>query len=274
MRPPRILIIAGSDSGGGAGIQADIKTVTMLGGFAMTAVTAITVQDTLGVSDVHAVPDDILLGQVKAVHDDLGVDVVKIGMLANERIAKLVGGLLRTRFNQTPVVLDPVMVATSGDALNEIGTVAALKDLGRHATVITPNIPELGALVGRSIANEADMLDGARELAGTTGRAVLAKGGHLEGEELVDLLVMPDGRVERWSDSRIDTVHTHGTGCTLASAVATGLGAGLSLPDAVAQGRAYVRAAILAALGYGQGNGPMNHALGVAPFGLIHRKDK
>lgn len=274
MTPPRVLIIAGSDSGGGAGIQADIKTVTMLGGFAMTAITAITVQNTLGVTDVHAVPDDILVGQVKAVDEDLGVDVVKIGMLANERIARLVGGLLKTRFIKTPVVLDPVMVATSGDALNEIGTVAALKELGRYATVITPNVPELGALVGRTIESEADMLDGARELAGVTGRAVLAKGGHLEGAELVDLLVTPDGAVTRWTDSRIDTVHTHGTGCTLASAVAAGLGAGLPLADAVAQGRAYVRAAILAAPGFGQGNGPMNHALGVAPFGLIHRKDQ
>lgn len=274
MKPPRVLIIAGSDSGGGAGIQADIKTVTMLGGFAMTAVTAVTVQNTLGVEDVFPIPDDILLRQVKAVDTDLGVDVVKIGMLATESLAETVAGLLRTRFRKRPVVLDPVMVATSGDALNEVGTTEALRRLAGLATVITPNIPELGALVGRTIEDEESMRRGAMELSRETKRAVLAKGGHLPGDELADLLVQPDGTVVRWSDRRIATTQTHGTGCTLASAVATGIGAGLSLEEAVARGRAYVRAAILAAPGYGQGNGPMGHALGMVPFELIHRKDQ
>jgi hydroxymethylpyrimidine/phosphomethylpyrimidine kinase len=269
MTPPRVLIIAGSDSGGGAGIQADIKTVTMLGGFAMTAITALTAQNSLGVEDVFPVSEDFLLKQVGAVASDLGVDVVKIGMLAASELARTVGTLLKSRFAKTPVVLDPVMVATSGDALNDIGTIDALREIVPHATIVTPNIPELGALVGTSIADEAGMRDAALTLAGEIGRAVLAKGGHLPGDELADLLVHPDGRVTRWTDSRINTKHTHGTGCTLASALATGLGAGLSFDDAVARARAYVRAAILAAPGFGQGNGPMDHALGVVPFDAI-----
>ncbi len=266
MTPPRILIIAGSDSGGGAGIQADIKAVTMMGGFAMTAITALTAQNTLGVQDVFPVPEDFLLKQVKAVDDDLGVDAVKIGMLATPELAHIVGGLLKSRFARVPVILDPVMVATSGDALNDIGTIDALREIAPFATLVTPNIPELGALVGTSIADEAGMREAALAFADEIGRAVLAKGGHLPGDELADLLVHPDGRVTRWTDSRIDTKHTHGTGCTLASALATGLGAGLSLDDATARARAYVRAAILAAPGFGRGNGPMGHALGAVPF--------
>src|SRR5690606_34338626 len=156
---------------------------------------------------------------------------------------------LRSRFAKRPIVLDPVMVATSGDALNDVGTIDALRAIAPHATLVTPNIPELGALVGASVTDEAGMRAAALTLAGEIGRAVLAKGGHLPGDELADLLVHPDGRVTRWSDSRIDTRHTHGTGCTLASALATGLGAGLSLDDAAARARAYVRAAILAAPG-------------------------
>lgn len=274
MKPPRVLIIAGSDSGGGAGIQADIKTVTMLGGHAMTAVTAITVQNTLGVEEVFPVPDDILLKQVRAVESDLGVDVVKIGMLASGTLAEIVGGLLKTRFLMRPVVLDPVMVATSGDALNEVGTTEALRSLASLATLITPNIPELGALVGTTVTDEASMRRAALMLSRETGRAVLAKGGHLPGDELADLLVQPDGTVTRWADERIDTKHTHGTGCTLASAIATGLGAGMPLEAAITRARAYVRAAIAAAPGYGRGNGPMGHALGVVPFELIHRKEQ
>lgn len=274
MTLPRVLVIAGSDSGGGAGIQADIKTVTMLGGFAMTAITALTAQNTLGVEDVFPVPGEFLLKQVRAVDTDLGVDAVKIGMLATESLAKTVGGLLRTRFARVPVVLDPVMVATSGDALNDIGTIGALRDMAPLATLITPNIPELGALTGGTVSDEDGMRRAAVQLSRDTGRAVLAKGGHLPGDELADLLVRPDGSVTRWVDRRIDTPHTHGTGCTLASAIATGLGAGLAMEEAVARARAYVRAAILAAPGFGQGNGPMGHALGAVPFELIHRKDK
>ncbi len=266
---PRILIIAGSDSGGGAGIQADIKTVTMLGGHAMTAITALTAQNTLGVEDVFPVPEDFLLKQVKAVDGDLGVDAVKIGMLATPELARTVGGLLDARFAARPIVLDPVMVATSGDALNDIGTIDALRDIAPRATILTPNVPELGALVGTSVADEAGMRAAALVLSGRTARAVLAKGGHLPGDELVDLLVHPDGRVTRWTDRRIETRHTHGTGCTLASALATGLGAGLELGEAVSRARAYVRAAILAAPGLGRGNGPMGHALGVVPFDLV-----
>lgn len=272
MTPPRVLIIAGSDSGGGAGIQADIKAVTMLGGFAMTAITALTAQNTLGVTDVMPVPEAFLLKQVDAVAGDLGVDAVKIGMLATASLARTVGDVLRSRFADVPVVLDPVMVATSGDALGDAGTAPALREIAGLATVITPNIPELAALAGVPVQDEEDMRDAALALSRQTGCAVLAKGGHLSGDELVDLLVKADGTETRWASRRIDTRHTHGTGCTLASAIATGLGAGLGLEEAVARARTYVREAILAAPGFGAGNGPMGHALGAIPFELIHRK--
>lgn len=272
MTPPRVLIIAGSDSGGGAGIQADIKTVTMLGGFAMTALTALTAQNTLGVTDVLPVPETFLLKQIDAVAGDLGVDAVKIGMLATASLARTVGDVLRSRFAAVPVVLDPVMVATSGDALGDAGTAPALREIAGLATVITPNIPELSALAGAPVQDEEDMRDAALALSRQTGCAVLAKGGHLSGDELVDLLVKADGMEVRWTSRRIHTRHTHGTGCTLASAVATGLGAGLDLEEAVARARMYVREAILAAPGFGAGNGPMGHALGVTPFELIHKK--
>ncbi len=273
MTPPRVLIIAGSDSGGGAGIQADIKTVTMLGGFAMTAVTALTAQNTLGVDDVMPVPSDFVAAQVQSVLD-LGVDVVKLGMLATPEIARTVETLIRFTFDNVPIVFDPVMVATSGDALNEDGTFDALRAIADLATVITPNLPELELLADCAIGSAEELEEAARAFADDTGRAVLAKGGHLEGQMLTDILVMPDGQVRRWSEPRIETRHTHGTGCTLASAIATGLGHGLALPEAIDQARAYVRAALLAAPCFGEGNGPVGHTLGEAPFALIHRKNQ
>lgn len=256
MTVPRILIIAGSDSGGGAGIQADQRAVTLLGGHAMTAITAITAQNTLGVRAVHAVPPAMVLAQIEAVAEDIGVDAVKIGMLGSAAVALEVADWLERR-EGVPLVFDPVMVATSGAALADAQTIAAFARLMARATLLTPNIPELAALAGVAVEDAAGAEAAARLLAARHGAAVLAKGGHLAGEELVDLLVLPDGETCRWSDPRIASRHTHGTGCTLASAIATGLGAGMALPAAIERARLYVRAAIRAAPGLGAGAGPM-----------------
>lgn len=244
--PARILIIAGSDSGGGAGIQADIKTVTMLGGFAMTAITAVTAQNTRGVTDVLALPVSLVEAQFHAVAGDIGVDAVKIGMLGRPEMVDAVADLLLTLPPGTPVVFDPVMVATSGAALNESGTTAAMERLMPFATVVTPNLPELEALGGAEAILEC-------------AAAVLVKGGHANGDMLVDRLVTRDGEVARWEGSRIETTSTHGTGCTLASAIATGLGQGMDLIPAIERARRFVRAALLAAPGLGSGHGPMGH---------------
>jgi hydroxymethylpyrimidine/phosphomethylpyrimidine kinase len=273
MTPPRVLIIAGSDSGGGAGIQADIKTVTMLGGFAMTAVTAITAQNTLGVSEVFPLPIELLEAQLEAVIADLGADAIKIGMLGTPELVDAVGYFLLGLVDEIPVVLDPVMVATSGDALNERGTAQALLRLVGEVALVTPNVPELEALTGMSVTGDASMIAAARSLAGAFRCPILAKGGHLPGDGLTDVLVDQGGGCRRWSDPRIETRHTHGTGCTLASAVAAGLGAGLGLEDAIDRARLYVRAAIAAAPGFGGGHGPLGHALGIVPFDDIHRKN-
>ncbi|WP_420137698.1 bifunctional hydroxymethylpyrimidine kinase/phosphomethylpyrimidine kinase [Sphingomonas sp.] len=261
---PRILAIAGSDSGGGAGIQADIKTITMLGGHAMTAITAITAQNSLGVQSVFAIPIEEIAAQVRAVSDDLGVDAVKIGMLATGEIVLAVRDMLRA--TNVPIVVDPVMVATSGAALNAEGTAAAMPALFEIATLITPNMPELAVLSGLPVEDEAGMAKAGQALAARHRCAILAKGGHMAGAEVVDLLIEADGAITRWSGSKIETRHSHGTGCTLSSAIATGLGAGRPLIDAVAAARDYVRAALLAAPGLGAGHGPMGHGLGRAYF--------
>jgi hydroxymethylpyrimidine/phosphomethylpyrimidine kinase len=269
-----VLIIAGSDSGGGAGIQADIKTVTMLGGHAMTAITAITAQNTLGVNDVFALPLDLVEAQFAAVTSDLGVDAVKIGMLGTPGLVMAVRDCLYAIDDEVPIVLDPVMISTSGDALNESGTAERLFDLAGAVTLITPNVPELEALSRMAVSDEASMAAAARVLADKFGCPVLAKGGHLAGNEVIDLLVTGAGVVRRWADPRIESRNTHGTGCTLASAVATGLGAGMAMEAAIDRARIYVRAAIVAAPGFGAGHGPMGHALGVVPFEHIHSKNK
>jgi hydroxymethylpyrimidine/phosphomethylpyrimidine kinase len=258
LKPPRVLIIAGSDSGGGAGIQADIKTVTMLGGFAMTAITVITVQNTLGVTAVHPIPPAIVVGQIDAVVADLGVDVVKIGMIGSPECAEAIADRL-ARLEGIPIVFDPVMVATSGAVLADPGTVETFERLMALAALVTPNAPELTALTGAEIASVEELEAAALLLARKTGAPILAKGGHIAGPLVVDLLVFPEGNVTRWSDERLDSRNTHGTGCTLASAIATSLGSGEMLVDAVAEGRAFVRAAIEAAPGFGAGHGPMGH---------------
>ena len=254
---PRVLIIAGSDSGGGAGIQADIKTVTMLGGYAMTAVTAITVQNTLGVSAVHGVPPEIVSGQIRAVLDDIGADAIKIGMLGDSATVEAVADALDGV--DIPIVLDPVMVAKGGGKLLADEAVEALmRRMMPRARLITPNTPELSVLTDTAIEDEADMLLAAQELAGQGAAAVLAKGGHLAGEPVVDWLVTANSQ-QRFEAPRMSTPHTHGTGCTLASAIATGLAAGLPLAVAVERGRAYLQSALAAAPGLGKGHGPLGH---------------
>jgi hydroxymethylpyrimidine/phosphomethylpyrimidine kinase len=239
---PRILIIAGSDSGGGAGIQADIKTVTMLGGHAMTAITALTAQNTLGVTGVMPVPAAFVVEQIDAVISDIGVDAVKIGMIGSPQSVHAVAD--RLAGVSVPIVFDPVMIATSGSVLADTETIAAFERLMDLASVVTPNLPELEALGG-----EAAVL--------AHGCHLLAKGGHAEGDEVVDRLLSPSGPLRELRGKRFETTSTHGTGCTLATALATGLGAGLPIEEAFEQAVSFVRIAILEAPGLGQGHGPL-----------------
>ena len=255
--PPRVLAIAGSDSSGGAGIQADIKTVTMLGGYAMTAITAVTAQNTKGVTGVELLGADFVAEQIAACVSDIGLDAVKIGMLGSPAIAEAVLGALEGL--DAPIVFDPVMVATSGAVLADEATVAAFKALMRRAALVTPNLPELEVLSGRENLSGDAIADAAASLADRYGVAVLAKGGHDEGDKVRDILVDPDGRAASFTDPRIDTRHTHGTGCTLSSAIATLLGHGQPLEHAVRLGRQFVRRALEAAPGFGEGHGPMGH---------------
>jgi hydroxymethylpyrimidine/phosphomethylpyrimidine kinase len=253
----RILIIAGSDSGGGAGIQADIKTVTMLGGHAMTAVTAVTAQNSTGVSAVHPVPTEVILAQIEAVIADIGVDAVKIGMIGGAFAAEQVASRLeRLKAEQPgiPIVFDPVMVATSGSPLADDTTIAAFGRLMDVATIATPNLPEL-----KRLTSEEDPVSAALHLVGAHGCAVLIKGGHDEGEALADALIETDNMTS-WQGRRIDTTSTHGTGCTLASAIALFLAQGASLADAVARAREFVRVALHDAPNLGQGAGPIGQA--------------
>ena len=257
-KPARILVIAGSDSGGGAGIQADIKTITCLGGYAMTAVTAVTVQNSLGVSAIHAIPAAIVAAQMRACIDDFGVDAVKIGMLGSAdttlAVAEVLAGL------NVPIVLDPVMVAKGGaELIDGDAVIALIERLLPLATLITPNTPELAVLTDTEIEDSADMLLAAQELLGQGPRAVLAKGGHLAGDQLTDWLVTRSSHVA-FTSERIASRHTHGTGCTLASAIACGLGQGLGLEAAVTRGRAFVRQGLLIAPGFGGGHGPLGFA--------------
>ncbi|TCP91574.1 hydroxymethylpyrimidine/phosphomethylpyrimidine kinase [Sphingomonas sp. PP-CE-1A-559] len=282
----RVLIIAGSDSGGGAGIQADIKTVTMLGGHAMTAVTAITAQNTLGVQAVHQIPTDIVLAQIDSVVSDIGVDAIKIGMIGSADTANAVAAYLgrlsplperegpgvgrplgerdmspkpthpqplpSRAGSRLPIIFDPVMIATSGSVLANSDTIAAFTRLMRVATLVTPNLPELAALGGEQAIR-------------ALGPAVLIKGGHAEGPSVTDRLVT-NASETHWTNPRIETRHAHGTGCTLASGIATGLAQGLPLDAAIERAIAFVRAALANAPGLGAGHGPMGHALGTSPF--------
>jgi hydroxymethylpyrimidine/phosphomethylpyrimidine kinase len=265
MMQGRVLVIAGSDSGGGAGIQADIKTITALGAFAATAITALTAQNTLGVFGVMPVPPDFIRQQIDVVMCDIGADVIKIGMLGDTATIKVVRAALDAYAPKVPVVLDPVMVAKGGHALLAEQAVDSLRRLLLPlAAVVTPNLPEAEALTGMQIRTEADMHIAAKALLALGVPAVLLKGGHLESNTVVDLLATAAG-TEAFAAPRIVTRHTHGTGCTTASAVAAGLAQGMTLRDSVIRARAYVRAAIAGAPGFGQGHGPLDHAVTVDP---------
>lgn len=260
----RVLAVAGSDSGGGAGIQADLKAVTALGGYGMTAITALTAQNTLGVFGVETVPAAFVRLQMRVVLDDLGADCCKTGMLATEEVVNAVADEL-AGWPALKLVLDPVMVATSGARLltPEAGE-ALMKRLLPRATLVTPNIPEAEVMTGLRITGLEDMRAAARLLREGGARAVLVKGGHLEGGEGVrDLLLGPDGAETVIEGPRIATRHTHGTGCTLASAIATGIAQGLEIETSVRRAIVYLRAAIGSAPGYGAGHGPVDHT--VAP---------
>lgn len=261
----RVLIIAGSDPSGGAGIQADIKTVTALGGYAATAITALTVQNTTGVASVHPVEPAVVEAQIRAVLDDIGADAIKIGMLGDVRIVDLVAGILTPIAVETPVILDPVLVATSGDALAEEGVVAAIKSkLVPLAAIVTPNTEEASALTGALIANREAMIAAGEALRVAGAEAALIKGGHMPGDIVADVLIREEGPL--WFENRrIETTSTHGTGCTLASAIAAGLAFGQSRADAVAGAIRYVHVAIATAPGFGRGAGPLNHSHTVAP---------
>ncbi|MBF0247724.1 MAG: bifunctional hydroxymethylpyrimidine kinase/phosphomethylpyrimidine kinase [Alphaproteobacteria bacterium] len=263
----RVLIIAGSDSGGGAGIQADIKAVTALGGFAMTAITALTAQNTQGVHAIFEVPEDFIARQIEVVLADIGADAVKIGMLHRAPVILSVADALARLAPDVPVVLDPVMIAKGGHALLEADAMAALEEtLLPRAALLTPNVPEAEALTGIKIDGPADFPRVGRALMGMGAEAALIKGGHLDGAIVTDTLIVEGEVVAQFSDPRIVSRHTHGTGCTLASAIACGIAQGLELQDAVARARAYVRQAILTAPGFGQGHGPLNHAHTVRDF--------
>ena len=268
---PRILSIAGSDSGGGAGIQADLKTFAALGCYGMTAITALTAQNTLGVRAIHGVPPDMLKSQIDAVMEDLGADAVKIGMLHSAEIVQTVANAIDRHALQN-VVLDPVMVATSGAVLIENPAISALvNELFQRVVLVTPNLDEAALLVGKNLVSEQDMEKAAQDLLNKGARAVLLKGGHLAGDVVSDLLLTPNSKPHWMRAPRIHTANTHGTGCTLSSAIAAHLALGCSLLDAVEAARAYVRAALEAGANVriGSGNGPLNH--GHAP--LVMRLD-
>jgi len=262
-----VLAVGGSDSGGGAGIQADIKTITALGGYAATAITAVTVQDTHGVQAVFPVPPDIVAAQMRAVLADIGADAIKTGMLHDAAVIEMLASVLADRATDLPLVVDPVMAAKGGARLIEPDAVDALKSLliGR-ATVLTPNLPEAEILCGAPINDVAAMRVAGETLLKLGCRAVLVKGGHLAGDMLSDVLVSNTG-VRLWQSPRIATRHTHGTGCTLASAIAAGLAQGQRIEDAVDRARDYVQRAIAGAPGFGRGHGPLDHG---HPLDAVH----
>ena len=260
----RVLIIAGSDSGGGAGVQADIKTVTALGGYAATAITAITVQNTLGVQDVLKLSAELVMAQARAVLDDIGADAFKTGMLARRSTVEAVADLLEA-YPAIPAVIDPVMIAKGGQALLSKGALDALINrLLPRADLLTPNAPEAEALTGVAVSDLDSQRRAAEALLAMGARAVLLKGGHIPGKQVIDLLATPEGETQL-EGPRLDTAHTHGTGCTLASACATGLAQGLNLADAVARAWAYTAEAIRRAPGFGQGHGPLDHGWPLRP---------
>jgi hydroxymethylpyrimidine/phosphomethylpyrimidine kinase len=256
----RVLIIAGSDSGGGAGIQADIKTVSMLDAYAATAITALTAQNTEGVFGVLPIPSEFVRRQIEVVLDDIGADAIKTGMLHDLPVIETIAAALSEHAVDIPLVVDPVMVAKGGARLIDPAALDGLKQLLiSRAEILTPNLPEAEILSGTSIGNPAEMRAAGESLLALGCRAVLVKGGHLSGPTVSDVLVTKAG-ARVWQSERLSTRHTHGTGCTLASAIAAGLAQGLSVEGAVDRARAYVQHAIASAPGFGRGHGPLDHS--------------
>ena len=268
----RVLTIAGSDSGGGAGIQADLKTFAALGCYGMTAITALTAQNTKGVQGIHGIPAEFLKAQIQSVMDDIGVDAVKIGMLHAPEIVDVVAWAI-DHYQLKNVVLDPVMVATSGDRLIASETVQVLvRELFPRATLITPNLDEAVLLLGREISDTSMLETAGRALLAMDARAVLLKGGHLPGDDVADLLVQPNSPSERLSSRRIQSRNVHGTGCTLSSAIAAYLALGMGLSEAVHCARQFIVQAIAhgADITTGQGHGPLNHGFAPVPMHSVH----
>ncbi len=259
MKPVRVLTIAGSDSGGGAGIQADLKTITALGGYGMTAITSVTIQNTQGVYGIHDLSPREVYKQIEVVVRDIGVDSAKTGMLSNSEIIKAVAEAVR-ELKIPNLVVDPVFVAKSGDRLLREDSIGALK---RHllplATIVTPNIPEAGELCGQEIRKLREVEECARRIHDMGPRAVVIKGGHLEGEKVIDVLYEGGDEFHYFVRDRVNTSHTHGTGCTFSSAIAVFLGRGFSVKKAVEKAKLYVHNAIERAPGLGKGHGPLNH---------------
>jgi hydroxymethylpyrimidine/phosphomethylpyrimidine kinase len=262
LTPARVLVVAGSDSSAGAGIQADLKTAQAFGCYAQTAITAVTAQNTRGVTAIHPVPPDIVAAQIKACLSDIGADAIKIGMLGSAKIVKAVAAAIARHAKKIPIVLDPVMVSTSGHRLLAESAVAALTgELIPLATLITPNIPEARALAHLRSSKRNDAEAAARKLIAMGAKAALVKGGHATRATIDDVMVWSGG-VEVYAFPRIKTKHTHGTGCTLSTAIACGLAQGMSLPLAAGRAREYVQQAIETAPGLGKGHGPLSHLRG------------
>lgn len=262
----RVLIIAGSDSGGGAGIQADLKTVTALGGYGGTAVTVLTAQDTNTVRKIEPVSNEMIAEQIKMMLDDIGADCIKTGMLYNAEIITVIADILELYKEDFPLVVDPVLVAKSGDNLLHKDGLKALKSyLISRASLVTPNIPEAEVLSGIRVRNKKEVIEAANRIRDLGASAVLVKGGHLEGSIVTDILCSDQG-TEIFENERINSIHTHGTGCTLSSAIATGVAQGMSLTSAVRRANKYVFEAISSAPGFGHGHGPINHCVTVRAF--------
>ena len=269
---PRVLTIAGSDSGGGAGIQADLKTFAALGCYGMTAITALTAQNTIGVQGIHGIPAEFLKAQIQSVMDDIGVNAIKIGILHAPEIVDVVAWAI-DHYQLKNVVLDPVMVATSGDRLIASETVQVLvRELFPRATLITPNLDEAVLLLGREISDASELELAGRDLLAMGARAVLLKGGHLRGDDVMDLLVQPNWPSERLASRRIQSRNVHGTGCTLSSAIAANLALGLGLSEAVHCARQFIVQAIAHGAGIttGHGHGPLNHGFAPVPMHAVH----
>ncbi len=262
--PARLLAIAGSDSSGGAGIQADIKTATALGVYAMTAVTAVTAQDTTGIGGIQLVAPDIVREQISRCLSDIGADAIKTGMFGSAENVRAAAEAIAALAPYVPLVVDPVLASTSGTELGDEAVLRALKsELIAKAAVVTPNLPETARLCGFAVEGRDDLLRAGQTLLALGARAALIKGGHGSGDTLVDFLFVPDAPPQTFITKPVDTRHTHGTGCTLATAIACGLAQGAALGEAIERAHDFVQTAIRTAPGFGRGNGPLNHMFGI-----------